>query len=182
MQVVHEPNGEVHGIYFQTESQRKLYSKIGTVLEMDGTYGTNNVGFSLYHLMWEDNNGESQPVAQYFTKTETKGALSDFLRIFTEVFTLYYLTWKRKLIMNHTYRLTTWASLKSPLLIRAALRSHLWNSIFQKRNTFFAIFISSNLLAIAWTKRLMDTTLLNNTRMKYGIIFATLCMLRRRKP
>jgi hypothetical protein len=37
-------------------------------------------------------------------------------------------------------------------------------------------------LAIAWTKRLMDKTLLNNTRMKYGGIFATLCMLRRRKP
>ncbi|EFX73508.1 hypothetical protein DAPPUDRAFT_325223 [Daphnia pulex] len=51
---------------------------------MEGTYGTNNVGFSLYHLMCEDNNGESQHVAQYFTKTETKGALSDFLRIFTE--------------------------------------------------------------------------------------------------
>jgi hypothetical protein len=59
---------------------------------MDGTYGTNNVGFSLYHLMSEDNNGISQPVVQYFTKTKTKGALSDFLRIFTEVFTLYYLT------------------------------------------------------------------------------------------
>jgi hypothetical protein len=91
-QVVHEPNGEVDGIYFQTESQRKLYSKIGTVLDMEGTYGTNNVNFSLYHLMCEDNNGESQPVAQYFTKTYSKGALSDFLRIFTEVFTLYYLT------------------------------------------------------------------------------------------
>jgi hypothetical protein len=63
---------------------------------MEGTYGTNNVNFSLYHLMCEDNNGESQPVAQYFTKTYSKGALSDFLRIFTEVFTLYYLTWKRK--------------------------------------------------------------------------------------
>lgn len=92
MQVVHEPNGEIHEIYLQTESQRKLYSKIGTVLEMDGTYGTNNVGFSLYHLLCEDNNSESQPGAQYFTKTETKDALSDFLRIFTEEFTLYYLT------------------------------------------------------------------------------------------
>lgn len=85
VQVVHESDGEVVGIYFQTESQRKLYSKMGTVLEMDGTYDTNNAGFSLYHLLCEDNNGESQPVAQYFTKTETKAALSDFLRIFTEV-------------------------------------------------------------------------------------------------
>jgi hypothetical protein len=32
VQVIQEPNGEFHGIYFQTESQRKLYSKIGTVL------------------------------------------------------------------------------------------------------------------------------------------------------
>lgn len=52
---------------------------------MDGTYDTNNLGFSLYHLLGVDNNGESQPLAQFFTKTETKEALAEFLRIFTEV-------------------------------------------------------------------------------------------------
>jgi hypothetical protein len=52
---------------------------------MDGTYDTNNLGFSLYHLLGVDNNSESQPLAQFFTKTETKEALAEFLRISTEV-------------------------------------------------------------------------------------------------
>lgn len=80
-----DSDGEVLGIYFQTESQRKLYSQIGTVLQMDGTYDTNNLGFSLYHLLGVDNNGENQPLTQFFTKTETKEAIVEFLRIFTEV-------------------------------------------------------------------------------------------------
>jgi hypothetical protein len=81
-----QDNEEVCAIFFQTESQRKLYPKIGKVVEMDGTYGTTAVGFSLYHLLCEDNNGESQPVAQYFTKTETKEDITEFLRLFSEVF------------------------------------------------------------------------------------------------
>lgn len=52
---------------------------------MDGTYDTNNLGFSLYHLLGVDNNGENQPLTQFFTKTETKEAIVEFLRIFTEV-------------------------------------------------------------------------------------------------
>ncbi|XP_045027121.1 uncharacterized protein LOC116919332 [Daphnia magna] len=51
---------------------------------MDGTYDTNNLGFSLYHLLGVDNNGENQPLTQFFTKTETKEAIVEFLRIFTE--------------------------------------------------------------------------------------------------
>lgn len=85
VQVVHGEDGEVEGIYFQTESQKKLYPVIGTVVLMDGTHGTNNSGFTLYHLLSEDNNGESQPVAQYFTKFENKESISEFLRIFSEV-------------------------------------------------------------------------------------------------
>ncbi|KZS03184.1 Uncharacterized protein APZ42_034156 [Daphnia magna] len=78
VQVVHEPNGEIHEIYLQTESQRKLYSKIGTVLEMDGTYGTNNVGFSLYHLLCEDNNSESQPGAHHHYRYTEIAAMEQY--------------------------------------------------------------------------------------------------------
>jgi hypothetical protein len=84
VQVVQDSDGEVLGIYFQTESQRKLYSKIGTVLQMGGTYDTKNPGYLLYNLLGVDNNGESQPLAQFFTKNETKEALAEFLQIFTE--------------------------------------------------------------------------------------------------
>ena len=87
--MVQDSDGEVQGIYFQTESQRKLYSQIGSVLEMDGRCDTNNLGFSPYHLLGVDNNGESQLLAKFFTKTETKEALVDFLRIFTEVTSKY---------------------------------------------------------------------------------------------
>ena len=85
VQVLHDQDNEVQGIFFQTESQRKLYPIIGKVLIMDGTHGTNNVDFTLYHLLGEDNNGNSQPIAQYFTKTETKESIGEFLRIFSEV-------------------------------------------------------------------------------------------------
>ena len=85
VQLVHDSEKEVEGIFFQTESQRKLYPTIGKVLIMDGTHGTNNSGYTLYHLLGEDNNGESQPLAQYFTKTKTKESIGEFLRIFSEV-------------------------------------------------------------------------------------------------
>lgn len=40
---------------------------------MDGT--TNNLGFSIYRLTDEENNGESQTVTQYHTKKETEEVL-----------------------------------------------------------------------------------------------------------
>lgn len=91
VQVVHNDEEEVCGIYFQTELQRKVYLKYGTVVEMDGTYGVTNVGFPLYHLLCEDNNGESQPVAQYFTRSEMMEDISKFLQMFSEVGFLKYL-------------------------------------------------------------------------------------------
>nr|CAH0113756.1 unnamed protein product [Daphnia galeata] len=115
VQVVQDSDGEVLGIYFQTESQRKLYSKIGTVLQMGGTYDTKNPGYLLYNLLGVDNNGESQPLAQFFTKNETKEALAEFLQIFTEE------------------GITTQASQKSPFQIRTALRTQHWKIIFRDK-------------------------------------------------
>lgn len=83
--VVHDEENELEAIYLPLVCQKKLYQKIGKVLIMDGKYGTNNPGFSLDHLLGEDNNENSQPLAQFFTKSETKESISGFLRIFTEV-------------------------------------------------------------------------------------------------
>ncbi|XP_045031501.1 uncharacterized protein LOC116924557 [Daphnia magna] len=51
---------------------------------MDGTYGVTTVGFSLFHLLCEENKRESQPTTQYFTKTETREDISEFLCLFSE--------------------------------------------------------------------------------------------------
>ncbi len=42
--------------FLTVESQKKLNPVIGTVVIMDGRHGTNNSGFTLYHLLSEDNN------------------------------------------------------------------------------------------------------------------------------
>ena len=52
-----------------------MYQQCGKVLLMNGTYGTNANGFSLYLLLCEDNKGKGQPITQYFTKTEKRRSL-----------------------------------------------------------------------------------------------------------
>lgn len=42
-------------------------------------------GFALYHILVEDNNGESQPVAFFFIKEETIEAISACLKGFADV-------------------------------------------------------------------------------------------------
>jgi hypothetical protein len=83
--VLQNSDDEVNAIFIQLEPQRKMYKNYGTVIEMDGTHGSNKSGFALYHLMIHDNNGASQPVAFFFIKEETKEAISECLQIFTEV-------------------------------------------------------------------------------------------------
>jgi hypothetical protein len=49
---------------------------------------TVNIGqsiFALYHILVEDNNGESQPVAFFFIKEETIEAISACLKGFADV-------------------------------------------------------------------------------------------------
>ncbi|KAK4006107.1 hypothetical protein OUZ56_011262 [Daphnia magna] len=70
IKVLHD-NEEVAAIFVQLGKQRRLYSKYGAVLQLDGTYNTNKIGFALYHLMIVDNNGVSQPVAMFFIREET---------------------------------------------------------------------------------------------------------------
>jgi fructosamine-3-kinase len=70
---------------FFLEQQRKIYEKYGTVIELDGTYKTKNAGFTLYHLLIHDNNGDGPPVAFLFVNKETTDTISKCLQIFTEV-------------------------------------------------------------------------------------------------
>nr|CAH0109598.1 unnamed protein product [Daphnia galeata] len=84
IKVLHDSNKEVAAIFVQLSKQRKLYSKYGAVLQLDGTYNTNKLGFALYHLMIEDNNGDSQPVAMFFIREETTEAISECLRVFSD--------------------------------------------------------------------------------------------------
>lgn len=83
---MHNANGEVAAIYVQLDKQRKMYKTYGKVIDLDGTNRTTNAGFSLYHLLVEDNNGDGQPVAMFFIKEETTDAISACLQIFSEVY------------------------------------------------------------------------------------------------
>jgi hypothetical protein len=85
IKVLHDPNEEVAAIFVQLGKQRRLYSKYGIVLQLDGTYNSNKIGFALYHLMIEDNNGDSQPVAMFFIREETTEAISECLQVFSDV-------------------------------------------------------------------------------------------------
>ena len=85
IKVLRDSKKEVAAIFVQLSKQRRLYSKYGAVLQLDGTYNTNKLGFALYHLMIEDNNGDSQPVAMFFIREETTEAISECLRVFSDV-------------------------------------------------------------------------------------------------
>lgn len=69
----------VSSIFIQLHQQKQLYVKYGRVLQMDGTYKTNNNGFALYTLLCEDNNGTGQPIAFFFIKEETEMQISNNL-------------------------------------------------------------------------------------------------------
>ncbi len=86
VKVLHNTDGEVAAIYIQLDKQRKMYKTYGNVIELDGTYRITNAGFSLYHLLVEDNNGDGQPVAKFFIKEETTDAISACLQVFSEVY------------------------------------------------------------------------------------------------
>ena len=85
VKVLHDDNDEVVAIFIQMEKQHRLYQKYGTILQLDGTYKTTKAGFSLYHLLIEDNNGDSQPVALFFLKEETMEAISECLKLFSQL-------------------------------------------------------------------------------------------------
>ncbi|KZS05694.1 Uncharacterized protein APZ42_031049 [Daphnia magna] len=84
IKVLHNSDGEVAAIFVQLEKQRQLYKTYGNVIELDGTYKTTRAGFSLYHLLIEDNNGDGQPVAMFFVKEETTDSISTCLEVFSE--------------------------------------------------------------------------------------------------
>lgn len=85
IKVLHNSDGEVAAIFVQLEKQRQLYKTYGNVIELDGTYKTTKAGFSLYHLLIEDNNGDGQPVAMFLVKEETTDSISTCLEVFSEV-------------------------------------------------------------------------------------------------
>ncbi|KZS03097.1 Uncharacterized protein APZ42_034260 [Daphnia magna] len=84
IKVLHNSDGEVAAIFVQLEKQRQLYKTYGNVIELDGTYKTTKAGFSLYHLLIEDNNGDGQPVAMFLVKEETTDSISTCLEVFSE--------------------------------------------------------------------------------------------------
>ncbi len=72
-------------IFVLLQKQRRLYKKYEIVVKLDGTYSIGQSGFALYHILVEDNNGESQPVAFFFIKEETIEAISACLKVFADV-------------------------------------------------------------------------------------------------
>ncbi|KZS10349.1 Uncharacterized protein APZ42_025207 [Daphnia magna] len=77
--VLHDADEEVAAIFVQLHTVMigSFFSR-----QMDGTYSTNRAGFALYHLLIEDNNGKSQPVAVFFIREETTEAISECLKVF----------------------------------------------------------------------------------------------------
>lgn len=59
---------EMAAIFVQLDKQWRLYKKYGIVVQLDGTYITTQSWFALYHILIEDNNGDSKPVAFFFIK------------------------------------------------------------------------------------------------------------------
>jgi hypothetical protein len=68
----------------KTNNAIKVFRSNGTVLELNGFYRTTKADFALYHLLIHDSNGVGKPFA-FFIKEETTDAVSECLKIFTEV-------------------------------------------------------------------------------------------------
>lgn len=116
IKVLHNSDGEVAAIFVQLEKQRQLYKTYGNVIELDGTYKTTRAGFSLYHLLIEDNNGDGQPVAMFFVKEETTDSISTCLEVFSEVevFGMNSQILIKYIYLTSLYRTTTSPSPKLP--------------------------------------------------------------------
>nr|XP_047125577.1 protein FAR1-RELATED SEQUENCE 5-like [Hydra vulgaris] len=71
-------------LFFQTVHQQMLFSKFKEVIQMDATYKTNKMRYSLYTLLIEDNNGLGQPIGFGILAKEDQSHIEKFLKIFSE--------------------------------------------------------------------------------------------------
>jgi len=72
-------------IFIQSAEQKKLFASHGSVLLLDATYGTNDLGMPLFTLCVTDRHGKGQPVASFYTKDECINTNKICLQYFAQV-------------------------------------------------------------------------------------------------
>ena len=77
--------GFVVAICFQSAAQKTLFAKFGDVFQMDGTYKTNKLGWSLYTILVSDGNCVGQAVYHFLIKEETTDMIKECLTLFAKI-------------------------------------------------------------------------------------------------
>uniref|UniRef100_A0A6P7FTU8 Uncharacterized protein LOC114332611 n=1 Tax=Diabrotica virgifera virgifera TaxID=50390 RepID=A0A6P7FTU8_DIAVI len=82
--ILHDSVNQFKALYFSTDFMRRAIKSWPEFVSVDGTYKLLNLGFTVFIMLVEDSNGQSEIAAVALTAHEDKETFSWFMNIFKE--------------------------------------------------------------------------------------------------
>ena len=95
MEVIVSTDNVLSGIYFQDRNIREMYASFPEMLFVDATHKLNELRITLYIVLTEDGNGESEIVAVWLVVNEDESSIKQMVTLFKK----YNENWKKTLVI-----------------------------------------------------------------------------------